>query len=73
MSYNPSIYAELYKIMPAENRGIKILIYANFYANHPRKYALFWEEMTKQQNNEKLHKPSIYGNLKGFENLWKKR
>jgi len=41
MPCNPSVYEELQKIMPAKNCGIKILIYANFYANHPKKYALF--------------------------------
>ena len=41
MPCNPSVYAELQKFMPEENCGIKILIYANFYANTPRKYALF--------------------------------
>ena len=41
MPCNPRVYAVLRNFMPVKNRGIKILIYANFYANHPRKYALF--------------------------------
>ena len=59
--YNPSVYAVLRNFMPAKNCGIKILIYANFYANHPRKYALFWEEMTQQQNAENSTNPVFTG------------
>ena len=61
MPCNPSVYAVLRNFMPVENRGIKILIYANFYANHPRKYALFWEEMTKQQKMKKPTNPVFTG------------
>ena len=59
-----NFYAKTYPILR---------VYANFYATLLKKYASIWVQMTQQQKQQKLHKPSIYGLLKGFENLWKKR
>ena len=41
MHCKPSVYVVLQKFISDENCGIKILFYANFYANHPTKYAYF--------------------------------